>query len=54
MIVKQKQYSKLEFDCSEKDVIIISGETQTSDPQIIFIERKNLQKVIDVLKSQLK
>lgn len=46
--IKQKHYPKLEIDCSEKDIIQIWMDGYSN---VIQIERENIQKLIDVLKT---
>ncbi len=55
MIIKQKWYGDLEFDPSEKDIVQISMKNDIAgDCELIMIERKNIQKVIELLQKEIK
>jgi len=49
MKIKQKKYQDLEIENREKDMVQIWGEQNTNDPQVIFIERANIDKLIKIL-----
>lgn len=53
MIVKQaKMFGDIELDVSEPDSVML-WQRQGEDSNVIFIDREQLEELIDVLKKQL-
>lgn len=46
----KKGYGQIEIDQRESDVILIWGETDTNDPQVVAIKREDLEGFIKILR----
>lgn len=53
IFIKQKGYANITIDTREKDVLVLFAEGKSS-VGVVHIERKNINKIIDVLLKELK